>query len=62
LWLITYFSGNAAGRLADTLPVASAVCNLIEGVVNVPLSFILIRIMREIVSGQDATRNHEVFA
>lgn len=62
LWLITYFSGNAAGRLADTMPVASAVCNLIEGVVNVPLSFILIRIMREIASGQDATRNHEVFA
>ncbi|WP_442679478.1 DUF4328 domain-containing protein [Sphingomonas sp. ASY06-1R] len=62
MWLITNIVGNIAFRTADRYPGPSAVCSLIQGVIEVPLSLILIRIMREIVRGQDATRNQDVFA
>ena len=62
LWIITNIIGNIAFRTADKAPEASAICSLIQGVIEIPLSLILIRIMREISREQNATRNEGVFA
>ncbi|WP_420138567.1 DUF4328 domain-containing protein [Sphingomonas sp.] len=62
LWLFFSFAGNASGQLASRMAGPSAVLNLLQGVVAVPLSFILIQLMRDIAANQDATRNQGVFA
>lgn len=62
LWILDSFIGNASWRLTTSAPQLAAELGLVDGVITIPLSLILIRIMRQIREAQDVTRHAEVFA
>jgi hypothetical protein len=62
LYILDSFIGNASWRLAATAPELSAELGLVDGVITIPLSLILIWIMRQVTEAQDVTRHAEVFA
>jgi hypothetical protein len=62
LYILDSFIGNASWRLTATSPQLAAELGLVDGVITIPLSLILIWIMRQIREAQDVTRHAEVFA
>jgi len=62
LYILDSMLGNASWRLTDRAPQLSAELGLVDGIITIPLSLILIRIMRQITEAQDVTRHAEVFA
>ena len=62
LYILDSMLGNASWRLTDRAPQLSAELGLADGIITIPLSLILIRIMRQITEAQDVTRHAEVFA
>lgn len=62
LYIIDSIIGNASWRLTNTAPQLAAELGLVDGVITIPLSLILIWIMRQIREAQDVTRHAEVFA
>lgn len=62
LWILSSLLGNASWRLGDSAPQLGAELGLADGIITVPLTLILIRIMKQVRDAQDATRHAEVFA
>jgi len=62
LFIVDSFIGNASWRLSVDAPQLSAELGLVDGVITIPLTLILIWIMRQIREAQDVTRHAEVFA
>lgn len=62
LFILDCIVDNVSPRLTDLAPQLSAELGLADGVITIPLSLILIRIMRQITEAQDVTRHAEVFA
>jgi len=62
LWILSSLLGNASWRLSDSMPPLAAELGLADGIVTIPLTLILIRLMTQIRHAQDATRHAEVFA
>lgn len=62
LWILDGVLNNASWRLGSKVPQFAADIDLVEIFVDIALSLILIRIMRQIRDAQKVTRHAEVFA
>ena len=62
MWILSWMLGNASWRLSDSVPQLAAELGLADGIITIPLTLILIRLMTQIRQAQDATRHAEVFA
>jgi hypothetical protein len=62
LWVVTNILGNVSVRAASTEPRLTAFIDLVDGFVSIPLSLLLMAIMRRIVEGQDLAVRQEIFA
>ena len=62
LWLVAGFLSNISWRLTADVPQFGAGLGLAEGIVTIPLSLVLIKLMRQIRDAQKVTRHAEVFA
>jgi len=62
LWILNNILGNIAWRTSEFAPAFSGDFYFIIGAVEIPLTYILVRIMTQIRDAQKATRHAEVFA
>ena len=62
LYILDYIIANVSFRLALDAPQLGAALDLADGIITIPLSLILIRIMWQVREAQDVTRHAEIFA
>jgi len=62
LWILNNILGNIAWRTSDVAPAFSGDAYLVIGLLQIPLTLILIRIMTQVRDAQKVTRHAEVFA
>jgi len=62
LWIVNNIIGNIAWRLSTAAPAFSGDMDLVNGLIELPLTWVLVRIMIQIRDAQKALRHAEVFA
>ena len=62
LWIVNNIIGNIAWRLSTDAPAFSGDMDLVNGLIELPLTWVLVRIMIQIRDAQKAMRHAEVFA